>query len=78
MNNNKETSKNIDRSNLNTKNKENTDDNAEKESLKRIFLEEIFLQITTAKSYEVSNNFFSEINIDQYGNCFYLNLDYIY
>ena len=51
-------------------------DNVEKENLKKLFLEEIFLQKNTAINYEVSNNFFNEIDIEPFGNCFYCCISY--
>ena len=51
-------------------------DNNYKEELKKIFLEEIFYQKSTANNYEISSEYFNEIIMPPYGNCFYCCLSY--
>ena len=54
--------------------KSNNDNN--KEDLKKIFLDEIFNQKIIAKNYEISKEYFKEIEMPPYGNCFYCCLSY--
>ena len=76
-NNNDNEKENLDENNINNddfilnSNNENT-----KEELKKLFLEEIFLQKYTAPNYEINDKFFKEIIMPGFGNCFYCCLAY--
>ena len=67
----------LDDNNINNENFAlNSNNENTKEELKKLFLEEIFLQKYTAPNYEINENFFNEIIMPPFGNCFYCCLSY--
>lgn len=47
-----------------------------KSDLKNLFIEQIFIQKLTSHNYELSWSLFNLIEVDPYGNCFYISISF--